>query len=150
MRKSILVLLTLLLLAPPAYATTLVLTWDAPTQDVEGNPITDPVAYVVHWGPSSNDGNAEHVYPNTSELISETTYTTAELPDGTYYFAVTAQWTDREVRSAYSNELEIILDGKHSPQPPQALVCAAATINGVDVNVENTETGCVIRYTISQ
>ncbi len=75
------------------------LTWDAPTQNVDGSPLTDPAGYRVYWG------NAPRTYgvPAAVSDPSVTSHVIALSPD-VYYFAVTALDVDGN-ESAFSNEV---------------------------------------------
>ncbi|GBE04611.1 MAG TPA: hypothetical protein ENG95_07285 [Nitrospirae bacterium] len=80
------------------YSGSVTLTWDAPTTNEDGTPLTDLAGYMVHYGPGSgnyiyllNNGN------NTEALISN-------LAAGTWCFAVTAYDTSGN-ESEYSDEV---------------------------------------------
>ena len=64
---------------------TAVLSWTAPTQNVDGSPLTNLAGYKVYWGttPGTYSSNASVSGAGT------TTYTT-NLTPGTWYFAVSA------------------------------------------------------------
>lgn len=62
------------------------LSWNAPTQNTDGTPLTDLASYNIYEGASSPPGKLL-----ASPLASAgTTYTASGLPAGTNYFAVTA------------------------------------------------------------
>jgi hypothetical protein len=62
------------------------LTWDPPTQNSDGTPLTDLAAYRVYWG--SAQGNYAHsVTLNNAGLSS---YVVEQLTPATWHFAVTA------------------------------------------------------------
>jgi Putative Ig domain/Fibronectin type III domain len=62
------------------------LSWDAPTENSNGTPLTDLKGYVVHYG------SASQTYSDTIEVSNPglTTYVVQNLPAGYYYFAVSA------------------------------------------------------------
>ena len=75
------------------------LSWDAPTQNVDGSPLTDLGGFVVYYGNASRD------YSQTVD-INDATQTELDLvlTPGTWYFAVTAKDLD-DNESAYSGEV---------------------------------------------
>jgi hypothetical protein len=75
------------------------LSWEAPTQNSDGSPLTDLAGYRVYWGTSSRSysGNA------TVNGAGTTSYTVQNLAAGTWYFTVTAR-NENGVESAYSSE----------------------------------------------
>jgi hypothetical protein len=60
------------------------LTWDAPTTNADGTPLTDLAGYNLYYGTSS--GN----YTVTIDVGNVTTYGIDGFPPGTYYFVLTA------------------------------------------------------------
>ena len=110
------------------------LTWEAPTtnatnDDADGTCLTDLKGYKVYYGTSRGvyatpytvivggpglsciDTGIPVDDPRTicvTDTIIHCTYTTPDLPTGTWYFAVTAYDTSvNENESAYSNEASI-------------------------------------------
>ncbi len=76
-----------------------VLTWDPPTTNVDGSPLTDLAGFKVYYGTSSR------TYTGSIDVGNVETYTVSGLPKGqTYYFAVTAYDTSGN-ESDYSNEV---------------------------------------------
>jgi hypothetical protein len=75
------------------------LTWIAPTENVDGTPLTDLAGYRIHYGESS--GN----YTSTAELWDPAaTKHTLRLSSGSYYLVMTA--VDGETNeSGFSNEI---------------------------------------------
>ena len=67
---------------PPVYSVTLA--WDAPTTNVDGSPLTNLAGYWLYYGTTSG------VFTTNINIGNVTTYTIANLPYGTYYFAVKA------------------------------------------------------------
>src|SRR4030042_3961897 len=99
----VLTLLTLslvfLLSAGKAYPGQATLSWDPPTTNADGTPLTDLSGYKVYHGATS--GN----YSQIIDVSNVTTYTVANLTAGlTYYFAATA-YDALGNESGYSNEV---------------------------------------------
>jgi hypothetical protein len=90
------VLLVLQYNISPALAGDAALTWDAPTTNVDGSPLTDLAGYKVYYGTTS--GN----YSTSIDVGNQTTYTVTGLGTGTFYFAITAYDTSG-YESGYSN-----------------------------------------------
>jgi Fibronectin type III domain len=62
------------------------LSWEAPTSNTNGTPITDLSGYRIYYGPSPSD------LSQTVEItgVGIQTYVLDDLPSGTWYFAVMA------------------------------------------------------------
>jgi hypothetical protein len=78
---------------------TMSLSWIAPSENVDGSPLTDLSGYRVYYGEVSRN------YPDMTEVSDpNTTNTSIALPSGDYYVVMTA--LDEEGNeSAYSNEV---------------------------------------------
>jgi hypothetical protein len=78
---------------------TLSLDWEAPTENVDGSPLTDLSGYKIHYGDSSRNyfGSADVNDANATSFA-------ITLPSGSYYVAMTARDAD-DNESAYSNEV---------------------------------------------
>jgi hypothetical protein len=76
------------------------LTWDAPTKNIDGSRLEDLAGYKVYFGKESKKYTASYDVKNV------TTYTIYNLPEGQYYFAVTAYDTSGN-ESKYSREISI-------------------------------------------
>jgi fibronectin type 3 domain-containing protein len=75
------------------------LSWDPPTTNADGTPLTDLAGYRIYYGTSSGS------YPHNIDVGDTTTYMVDDLTEGlTYYFAVTAYDTSMN-ESDYSNEV---------------------------------------------
>ncbi len=75
------------------------LRWQAPTQNVDGTPLTDLAGFVVYWGFQTRG------YFSSLEIDDPTARAwEADLASGTYFFALTAVDADGN-ESAYSNEV---------------------------------------------
>ncbi|MBI5755919.1 MAG: fibronectin type III domain-containing protein [Nitrospirae bacterium] len=77
-------LFTFLLLTSSAHAGQAVLTWDPPTTNTDGTPLTDLAGYKIYYGMSSGG------YGTSIDTGNVTTYTISGLTEKvTYYFAAT-------------------------------------------------------------
>lgn len=79
------------------------LTWDPPTTNADGSPLTDLAGYKVHYG------TATGAYTKTVDVHNVTTHRVEDLAPGTYYFAVTAYDLSGN-ESDYSNEVHKTLE----------------------------------------
>jgi hypothetical protein len=77
---------------------TATLSWDPPTQNTNGTPLTDLAGYYIHYGTSADDLTETITVEGADVLEFEIT----NLAQGTYYFAVTAYASDG-TESAVSN-----------------------------------------------
>jgi hypothetical protein len=75
-----------------------VLTWTAPTQNVDGSPLTNLGGYKVYWGTRSR------TYGTPATVNAGVTTYTLDLAPGTYYFALTA-FDATGAESSYTNEV---------------------------------------------
>ncbi len=74
--------------------------WQAPTQNVDGSPLTDLAGYVIYWGKRSRSYETSYAIDSAT-----TTQWVADIAPGNYYFALTA--VDLEGNeSGYSGELQ--------------------------------------------
>jgi hypothetical protein len=74
------------------------LTWEAPTQNVDGSPLTDLAGYRLYWGPAPGNYSSSVTIANPGI----TTYVVEQLTPGTWYFVATAL-NSRGVESGDSN-----------------------------------------------
>ena len=88
---------------------TVTLAWDANTEP-------DLAGYKVYWGRSS--GKYENTPVPTVAPSANPTFTTPALPNGTWYFAVTA-YNTTGMESGYSNEVSTTI--ATAPAPPKGL-----------------------------
>jgi hypothetical protein len=117
MKRRLLILLLLLCIPTIVSAGQIKLTWDAPITNADGTPISYFGGnYVIYYGTSSR------VYPLSVQLTDTgaTVVHTLELPDGNYFFAVTAVNTLGN-ESAYSNEVNKIVTTTVVPRKPTGL-----------------------------
>ena len=98
MKKILMALMLLLLSVSPVYAGEATLTWDAPTTNADGTPLTDLGGYKVYYGV------APRIYGTPTDVGKVLTYKVINLSEGTKYFAVTAYDTSGN-ESCYSNEV---------------------------------------------
>ncbi len=98
MKKILMIILLLFLMVSPAYAGDATLSWDAPTTNADGTPLTDLAGYNVYYGTASG------VYGTPIDVHNVLTYKVTGLSEGLKYFAVTAYDTGGN-ESCYSNEV---------------------------------------------
>jgi hypothetical protein len=74
------------------------LSWTAPTQNIDGSPLTDLAAYKIYYG------NSQGLYPNQIDIDNPgiTTYVVENLVPDTYYFVATSI-NSMGVESEFSN-----------------------------------------------
>ena len=109
MKRLFLVFLAVMMLLGVAQAQSLTLTWDAPTENTDGTPLSHtPLSYTVYCG--SNHGTTGSDYTTVVPDITDTTYTFVHT--GTYYCRVTATNTLTN-ESAMSDECTNL-----APNPP--------------------------------
>lgn len=83
---------------------TVALSWQAPTENVDGSPLTDLDRYRIYYGVSSRS------YDQSVEVTSAGASShSLTLPSGDYFFAMTAVDADGN-ESAYSNEVVKTVD----------------------------------------
>jgi fibronectin type 3 domain-containing protein len=75
------------------------LSWDAPTLNADGSPLTDLAGYKIYYGTSSRSYSVVLISMGTA-----TSYVVSNLANGTYYFAVTAI-NNSGGESDFSNEV---------------------------------------------
>jgi hypothetical protein len=75
------------------------LSWDAPTTNDDGSPLTNLAGFRVRWGQSSGNYSSSQTIMNPGL----TTYVIENLVNGTHYFVVTAI-NSADMESDYSNE----------------------------------------------
>jgi hypothetical protein len=110
------------------------LSWDPPTTNTDGSPLTDLNGYIVYYGTES--GN----YSQSIDVGNVTTYTVINLTPGTtYYFAVTAYDTSGN-ESAYSNEVNKVIQDSN----PVDYYCDDDSDGYIDASIDGscTGTGC--------
>jgi hypothetical protein len=115
-------------------AADLTLSWNPPTTDANGNPLTDLKGYTVYHG--TGPGN----YSKNIYVGNATTYTVTGLTDGfTYHFAVTA--SDKSGNeSEYSNEVSKTVQPSDSTPPVISGVSAGnITISSSTINWTTNE-----------
>jgi hypothetical protein len=93
----------------PAFAGSATLSWNPPTRNTDGTPLTDLAGFKIYYGISS--GN----YTQVVNAGYVTTYTVNNLNSGTYYFVATAYDTSGN-ESGYSNQVSKTISGGTSQQ----------------------------------
>lgn len=100
--------------------------WQAPTEEVDGSPITRPMHYIL--GVVNETGIPQDVASFPGTLNPDGTYvvSTSELAvfdrDGDYEIALAAQYIDGEQeRSAWSNRVLHVFDRPSAPTRPTLL-----------------------------
>ena len=78
------------------------LSWDAPTQNVDGTPLTDLAGFVLYWGKASRQ------YSSSVPLDGDRLSYRIELAPGNYFFSMTATDADGN-ESAFSNEVSKLI-----------------------------------------
>ena len=72
---------------PPTASTgNVTINWNPPTQNTDGTPLTNLAGFKIHYG-SASQKYTQTITVSNPGLV---TYVVANLPAGTYYFAVTA------------------------------------------------------------
>ena len=103
MKKIWILLLLPLFLARNCFAGEATLSWDPPTTNVDGSPLTDLGGYKIYYGTASGS------YTTSIDVGNTVSYTVTNLIAGTtYYFAATASDTLYN-ESGYSNEVSKII-----------------------------------------
>ncbi len=130
-----------LLLASPAIAGQVVLSWDPPTTNTDGTPLTDLGGYKLYYGTGSGS------YGSVIDVGNVITYTVTGLLDGTYYFAVTAHDTLGN-ESNFSNEVFRTIASVAIPAP-NALQ-AVGTGGTVTLSWDKPNYADIVGYQISR
>lgn len=105
--KKILFILLMLVSAftnamPTVFETATKLVFQAPTENTDGSPLTDLAGFKVYWSLESggyNDANSQY-FPGAT--LTEILLQDINIPDGSYYFVLTAV-TDDGRESEFSN-----------------------------------------------
>jgi hypothetical protein len=95
---------------PPVDAGQATLSWDAPTTNDDGTPLTDLAGYKIYYGTASG------TYTKSVDAGNVTTFSVKPIqPDGTYYFVATA-YNKAKIESGYSNEVsKVVITGPSNP-----------------------------------
>ena len=87
--------------APPvSNSPSLTLNWQAPSENVDGSPISGISGYRVYYGQSTGQ------YDSTEDVPGNVTSHTIELPVGQYFLVMTAIDIEGD-ESSYSNEVSL-------------------------------------------
>lgn len=110
-----------------AIAGELILTWDTPTSNEDGSPLTDLAGYKLYYGTSSG------VYGMVLDIGNSITYTISDLEEGkTYYCAVTA-YDSGGNESNFSNEVSKTLLGSPLGNIDLTSSISANRVDGYDL-----------------
>ncbi len=90
-------LLSMSISAEPLGRDEAILSWEPPTTNINGTPLTDLAGYKAYWGKASRN------YTYSKDVGNVTTYKITGLEEGKWYFAVTA-YDKTGNESEYSNE----------------------------------------------
>lgn len=105
-RKFVTACLLFMALPIAAYAADVDLTWQAPTQNVDGTALTDLDGFAVYIGQASRDYTVSHVINDETATTATVTFTADWLQPGgnDVYIAMTA-FDSEGNESVYSNEI---------------------------------------------
>jgi len=121
--------LIIFLHVPNLFASSVTLSWDAPTTNEDGTPLTDLAGYKIYYGLNSGD------YTVNIDTGNVTTYQVNNLTEGvTYYFAIDA-YDYSGNQSNYSNEAMKHIPG-YEIEPPiiSGVHTKDITYNSVAIN----------------
>lgn len=95
---------------------TAALSWEAPTQNTDGTPLTDLAGYRIYWGTSPGS------YTNSVQLDDPAAlgYVVTDLSATTWYFTATA-FNESGIESSFSNVASKTIGGA-VPNPPSNLL----------------------------
>jgi len=79
--------------------------WQAPTENVDGSPVTDLSGFNIYYGTQSQNYTSKVQVDNPGLA----TYVVDSLPSGTYYFVVTA-YNSQGAESDYSPEASAMVN----------------------------------------
>lgn len=96
--KNLFVIFFIFLLVTTTFASDVTLTWQSPTTNSDGTPLTDLAGYKIYVSKASG------VYADAINAGNVLTKTLTNFCEGTYYFVATAYDTSGN-ESAYSNEV---------------------------------------------
>jgi hypothetical protein len=130
MLTKFIVLLSALCLSTAVLAGQAVLTWTAPTTNTDGSALTDGLGYKIYYGTTSTNLN-QNVLVNG---IGTLTYTVANLPAGTWYFAATTRATSGESAKTGTVSTTIV---PSLPSPPSGLVVVGLVAHVIKQTKDN-------------
>jgi hypothetical protein len=110
LKKVILTLLILLVLVCPVFAGGLpkaTLSWEPPSTNEDGTPLTDLRGYIIYWGLSSGD------YSTNRKIVvdnKDTLTVNIELNQNGNVFFVATAYNEAFIESSYSNEVSKYFD----------------------------------------
>jgi len=112
LHAGLLVSMIVLISAVTVFAGDATLSWDPPTTNEDGSPLTDLAGYKIYYGTTS--GN----YTNSIDVGNVTTYTVVNLTEGVTYFFVVSAYDTLGNESDYSNEVSKKIESEDTT-PPQ-------------------------------
>ena len=123
-------------------AATVTLTWDAPTTNSDNTALTDLSGYRVYMSTASGQYNSGNIVKNNIPASSSTggvteTTTVDNLPNGTYYFVVTA-YDIYGNESGNSNEIQKTTTGGDTQVPTVPTGLSAQAISSSQINLSWT------------
>jgi len=121
-----------------------VLQWQAPTQNVDGSPLTDLAAYRVYWGLQARNYTGQIEIPDDALTSWTLQFDALDPANLSWFFAMTALDADGN-ESAYSNEVRkdvtfTIIDNR-PPMPP--------VLQSVEMNLTCTTNNTFITCEVS-
>ena len=87
----------------PLFAGSALLSWNAPSTNEDGTPLTDLAGYKIYYGTAT--GNYTYIV----DAGNVTTYTFTNLTDGLTYYFVATSYNAARLESSYSNEVSKII-----------------------------------------
>lgn len=94
--------------AVSVFAAGIDLSWEPPSTNADGSPITGLTGYKIYYGTISG------YYTKVIDTGNVRSFRVANLNAGAYYFALTA-YNNQGVESSLSNEVEVYLQGDGTP-----------------------------------
>ncbi len=107
----LLVSMLILISAVTVFAGDATLSWDPPTTNADGSPLTDLAGYKIYYGTTS--GN----YTNNIDVGNVTTYKVVDLTEGLTYFFVVSAYDTLGNESDYSNEVSKKIESVDTTPP---------------------------------
>jgi hypothetical protein len=115
----------------PIFAAGVALSWDPPTTNTDGTPLTDIAGYKVYYGTAS--GN----YSLSIDVGNVTTYQVNNLTSGFTYYFVTTVYNTSGNESGYSNEINHTIQTSDTT-PPVVSGIQSANVTSSSVTVSWT------------
>ena len=87
----------------PIFAYPVTISWEAPTKNADGTPLTDLQGFRIYYGTSSRN------YSHSIDVGNVTIYTANNATDGVIYYVAVTAYDSLGNESDYSNEVSIAL-----------------------------------------